>query len=738
MPDSYVVTLEPANYKREMAVAATNLTSTYGGSLEHVFHRVLPGFHVTMFRSQAEALADDPEVAYVEQDCYVELATEQSSPPWGLDRIDQRALPLDDTYRFTSDGSGAHVYVIDSGLRASHEEFTGRVGNGYSAIGDDPTDTNDCNGHGTHVAGIAAGTTYGVAKAATIHPVRVFGCSGGATAVTIVKAIDWVASNRIRPAVANMSFGARARIGFEDQAVEAAIAAGVTMVAAAGNNNTQACAGSPAGVPAAITVAASDQQDRRASFSNFGSCVDIFAPGVGVLSAGHTSDTASRVLDGTSMAAPHATGVAARYLGVHPTASPALVANRMTAFATPSRIQNPGQGTPNRLLYAGYIIAPTASFSYECSGLSCTFDGRESSDDEEIVAYEWTLGSIGDRRSGPVVNHTFSAAGSYRITLTVTDDVGLRGSTVQWVTVGADQPPNAAFTLACNGLTCTFDGRGSTDDHGISGYAWQLGDGQNDQGAMVSHTYASTGSYRVTLTVTDTAGQNDSTQRWASVSAPPLCSVQSFWITNATQGLPRIRWQTDCPDPGPVAVIVKTSTVSPLPPDCALDAATWDGNKSGNRTADYMAGGFNGCPAVEEADFWVELWDGTERIETTIRRRATYNPPPLPCEILDFAIVNRAPGVLPFISWSTSCPDPGPVSVQVKVTTGVATPAVCALDAALWDGNKNGAREPSFMAGGYGNNCPPVALAYFWVELRDDNSDQLLQRSAFETALFTP
>ena len=306
-----------------------------------------------------------------------------------------------------------------------------------------------------------------------------------------------------------------------------------------------------------------------------------------------------------------------------------------------------------------------------------------------------------------------------------------------------DEPPTASFTATCNDLTCSFDGSASTDDHGITQYRWDFGDGFEGSGRFINHTYAAAGRYTATLTVLDTAGQLDSeSQPVEPTDPPPLCEVTSFQVSSFATGLPVVSWTTTCPTGGVVSVQVKTTTLSSLPAECRLSGALWDGNKNGSRTADYMAGGYgpsSSCPAVERARFWVELRDtsnGDELIGSTAPQTAVYNPPPLPCEILSFSITNGGTGQLPVISWTTSCPDPGPVSVQVKTTTISQQPAGCALDAALWDGNKNGSRPASFMAGGYGADCPPVTHARFWVELWD--ATQLLQRTDFRDAFYTP
>jgi subtilisin family serine protease len=300
-------------------------------------------------------------------------AVQTPTPSWGLDRIDQRNLPLNQAYEYLNDGSGVHAYVIDSGIRATHNEFSGRVGNGFDFI-DNDTIPNDCNGHGTHVAGTLGGTNFGVAKNVTIHPVRVFGCGNTTPTSTIIAGINWVSANRQLPAVANMSLGGPALTAL-DTAVVNLINSGVVAVVSAGNDNgANACNSSPARVANALTVASSTMTDQRSGFSNIGNCIDIFAPGSAIVSAWITSNTASNTLNGTSMAAPHVSGVAALRLDVQPSQTPAQVNTAIINSATTNRISNPGSGTPNRLLFSGSGSSSSSSSS-SSSGGSCPASG---------------------------------------------------------------------------------------------------------------------------------------------------------------------------------------------------------------------------------------------------------------------------------------------------------------------------------------------------------------------------
>ena len=322
-----------------------------GGRVARQYRRAINGFSAKLSDAALAEVRSDPDVAYVEADAVVSIGTTQSGATWGLDRIDQAALPLNGTYTYTPAGAGVNAYVIDTGIRTTHSEFGGRAVSGFDAI--DGGTADDCDGHGTHVAGTVGGATYGVAKSARLVGVRVLDCNGSGTTSGVIAGIDWVTNNHAAgtPAVANMSLGGSPSSAL-DQAVKTSIADGVTYSLAAGNANANACNDSPGRTPEALTVGATTSTDARSSFSNFGTCLDLFAPGSSIRSAGHSSDTATATMSGTSMAAPHVAGVAALYLTGSPQASPATVAQALVGGSTAGRVTNPGTGSPNRLLYS--------------------------------------------------------------------------------------------------------------------------------------------------------------------------------------------------------------------------------------------------------------------------------------------------------------------------------------------------------------------------------------------------
>ena len=358
IPDQYIVVLK--NNVADVETEAVRLSRVFGGDRNggHTYEHALKGFSLRMPEEHAAKLAEDPRVAFVEEDGVVGLVTTQTGATWGLDRIDQRDLPLDGNYNYNATGSVVKAYIIDTGIRATHTQLAGRVISGFTAI-NDGLGTNDGNGHGTHVSGTVGGSTYGVAKNVTLVAVRVLDSSGSGTNSGVISGVDFVTSDHQagQPAVANMSLGGGASSAL-DTAVSNSIADGVTYAIAAGNSNVDACTTSPARVSSAITVGATTITDARASFSNFGPCLDIFAPGNNITSSWNTSDTATNTISGTSMATPHATGVAALFLETNPTASPATVTAAIVNNASVNKVTSAGTGSPNLLLFSLLNGAP--------------------------------------------------------------------------------------------------------------------------------------------------------------------------------------------------------------------------------------------------------------------------------------------------------------------------------------------------------------------------------------------
>jgi subtilisin family serine protease len=351
IPGSYIVVFKDG--VSAQGVDARSSAAEYGATITHTYTAALNGYAATMSVESAKALAADPAVAYVEQDQVVRALDDQPNPPsWGLDRVDQRDLPLNNNYSYSTTAGNVTAYIIDTGIRTTHQTFGGRAVWGTNTSGDG--NNTDCNGHGTHVAGTVGGSQYGLAKAVRLVAVKVLTCSGSGSTAGVVAGVDYVTNQHQpgQPAVANMSLGGGVQTAL-DQAVQRSIADGVTYAIASGNSNTNACNFSPARVAEALTVNASTTTDARASFSNIGTCTDIFAPGQGITSAWSTSDTATNNISGTSMATPHVAGAAALYLAANPSASPAAVGNALISNATPNKITNPGTGSPNRLLFTG-------------------------------------------------------------------------------------------------------------------------------------------------------------------------------------------------------------------------------------------------------------------------------------------------------------------------------------------------------------------------------------------------
>ncbi|MEV4541403.1 S8 family peptidase [Micromonospora echinaurantiaca] len=353
--DSYIVVFKDTSVGRsDVAERASDLAGRHGGAVNRTYRNALRGFEARLSAKEARRLAADPAVSYVQQNHTMRISGTQSpTPSWGLDRIDQRALPLNNSYTYPNTGSGVKAYIIDTGIRFGHNDFGGRAVSGFDAI--DGGSADDCNGHGTHVAGTVGGSAHGVAKGVTLVGVRVLDCAGSGTNAGVIQGVDWVTGDHAagQLAVANMSLGGGFNQAVND-AVARSIADGVSYGLAAGNDTgANACNSSPASTPAGITVGSTTNTDARSSFSNIGSCLDIFAPGSSITSAWHTSNTATNTISGTSMATPHVVGAAALVLAANPSFTPQQVRDKLVADATSNAVSNPGSGSPNKLLYVG-------------------------------------------------------------------------------------------------------------------------------------------------------------------------------------------------------------------------------------------------------------------------------------------------------------------------------------------------------------------------------------------------
>ena len=512
IPNSYIVVYK--DNVQDVDGESADIEAKKGGKVTHTYKFALKGMAMEMSAAQAAALANDPRVSYIEQDQTMSISTAQSGATWGIDRIDQRALPLSGTYVYNADGTGVTVYIIDTGINLTHSEYAGRAFTGVDEVTVGGTAT-DCNGHGSHVSGTVGGTTYGVAKNVKLVAVRVLDCSGSGSNSGVIAGIDWVTANRVLPAAANMSLGG----GFSatlNSAVDRSTAAGVTYAIAAGNSTADACNSSPASASTSITVGATDINDAFASFSNYGSCVHINGPGVNITSAWMGSNTATNTISGTSMATPHVAGTAALYLQVNPTATPSQVRTALTTNATANVITGVPGTTPNKLLYSGFIVAgpqpPVANFTFSCSLLACSFDASTSTA-QATATYGWTFGDA-TSGTGTTTSHSYAASGSYSVTLTVTDANGTSTKTQTVAVSNTPAPPVASFTYTCSGLTCSFNAGATT---GATSYSWNFGDATTGTGVTTSHTFVSRRNYTVTLTATGAGGSS-------STSKPISCS----------------------------------------------------------------------------------------------------------------------------------------------------------------------------------------------------------------------
>ncbi len=408
---SYIVVLKGSNSSSSVEADI----SRAGGRTERRFTRVLNGLSVRIKNSELSRLRNNPNVLSVEPDQQMfAVDTQSPTPSWGLDRIDQRSLPLNSTFTATAQGSGVDTYIVDTGIFASHTEFTGRLAAGFSSIADS-NGTNDCNGHGTHVAGTTAGTIYGIAKSATLIPVRVLDCSGSGSNSGVIAGLDWIVAHHIsgKAAVVNMSLGGGASTAL-DTAVQNVINDGIVMVVAAGNSNVDACSTSPARATNALTVGATGQYsagestDSRSSYSNYGPCLDIFAPGSRITSSWIGGSTATNTISGTSMASPHVAGVAAVLFGRYPGSTASEIASMLLTSATPNVVIGPGTGSPNYLLYldplGGTPTAPDAVAPVAPSAPTAITVAPSSGS----LSIAFTAGAAG---TSPITNYKYSLDG---------------------------------------------------------------------------------------------------------------------------------------------------------------------------------------------------------------------------------------------------------------------------------------------------------------------------------------
>lgn len=454
----YLVVLKPQARIGAADDIASALTDAVGGEILDVFNTVIDGYSAALSEDEALAIAADDRVDHVEQAQKVYAIGEQVNPPsWGTDRVDQRDLPLDGRYRYPdSAGAGVNVYIVDSGMRLTHSEFAGRIRPGFDAV-TPGGDASDCNGHGTHVAGTAVGTTYGIAKKANVYPVRVLDCKGEALSTTILAGIEWVAENAVRPATVNYSVGCRTACSIPsvDAAVRSVVASGITWVSAAGNTNDNACRYSPQLLPETIVVGNTTRTDGKAASSSWGSCLDVWAPGSEIVSSWFTGDTAAATATGTSMASPQVTGATALYLSANPSATPAQVQAAIVDNATPGKVTGLDATSPNRLLYTGFLNGTTAP-------------APTAVDLAAIADATATVGqpvSVSVRATGGSAPYTFSASG-LPAGLTISASTGTISGTptaaaVSTVTVTVRDAGSPATTDAAT-FRLTVSGGGTT------------------------------------------------------------------------------------------------------------------------------------------------------------------------------------------------------------------------------------------------------------------------------------
>lgn len=419
------------------------LVGQFGGSVHFRYAYAIKGFAATLPPAAVVGIQRNPNVAFIESDGVATISgTDLSVSSWGLDRIDQRDLPLSNSYTWNTDGTGVRAYILDTGIRTTHVEFGTRASVGYDAIGDGQNG-NDCHGHGTHVAGTVGGAEYGVARGVRLVAVRVLNCAGSGSYSQIIAGVDWVRNNAVKPATANMSLGGGLSSAL-NSAVTNAINAGITFVVAAGNSSADACLYSPAATPAALTIGSTTSSDARSSFSNYGTCVDLFAPGSSITSAWHSTNTAVNTISGTSMASPHVAGVAALYLSGNTTATPAQVESAIEGGATPNKVTNAGTGSPNRLLYnvlsGGSLPPPPPPVGFTLAAVGYKVRSLQKAD----LSWSGAAGAVDVFRNGGRI--ATAVSGPY------TDHINLKGGGVSYTY----KVCNTGTTVCSNNASVSF------------------------------------------------------------------------------------------------------------------------------------------------------------------------------------------------------------------------------------------------------------------------------------------
>lgn len=580
--DQYIVILskKPAKADAQAEAALEALTREVGNMpnarLKNAYRSTLTGFTAKLNAAQLERIKNDKRVLAVYPDGVVELAaTEynddltttnvQEYATWSLDRIDQRETVMDRAYAYSATGTGVNVYIMDSGIRYSHDEFGGRAILGIDLVKlypdpeydqDDPNLElgNDCNGHGTHVAGTVGGRAYGVAKDVELISVRVFSCVGRTTWSRIIQAIEWVTENAVKPAVVNMSIGGNAADPV-DAAVENSVAQGIHYVIGAGNSNADACNYSPARTPGAITVGSTDINNFKANSSNFGDCVDVYAPGHDITSASYQDDISTISKNGTSMATPHVTGLAALYLQNNSAVTPAKLHNEIVLYSTPDVIKNIPAG-PNRMIYTPWETVafnpPTPpALNLQVTGV------RQKNENQIYLLWEKTNDPVVDiYQNGSYVTRAQNTGELYLTTKGKGDDsfmiceVNYNNCSAQVLadfggetTEPVNSPPTADFTFSANLLDVQFTDASTDSDGSIVSWNWTFGDGTSSSSQHPQHNYSQAGTYDISLNVTDDLGASHSVTRSISVtgetSAP--AGIELSAVGSKVKG----QWQTN-------------------------------------------------------------------------------------------------------------------------------------------------------------------------------------------------